>query len=47
MDIIREELQGIGVEWNTHKIRLSNNCSTPPGIPDQLYFLSQLNVVYY
>ena len=48
MRIIQEELQGIALEWNTHRMRPCNsNYDTPPGIPDEIYFLSESNGVLF
>ena len=38
MDIIQAELHRVARNWNTHRIRPSNNAESPPGRPDILYF---------
>lgn len=42
MHIIQRELDTVVHEWNTHRIRPSNLCLVPAGIPDELFFLPQI-----
>lgn len=42
MDIIREELHSIVMQWNAHHIRKSNNPLSAHGKPDILYSLPEL-----
>ena len=42
MHLIQEELDTVVHEWNTHRIRPSKDCTIPAGIPDELFFLPQL-----
>lgn len=45
MGILQKELHTAAREWNTHRIRPGRNAVSPPGIPDELYFLPQLGGV--
>jgi hypothetical protein len=38
MEIIQIELHKVARNWNTHRIRPSNNAESSPGRPDVLYF---------
>ncbi|CAB4027725.1 Hypothetical predicted protein [Paramuricea clavata] len=38
MEIIQIELHKVARNWNTHRIRPSNNAESPPGRPNVLYF---------
>lgn len=40
MALIQEELDKVASEWNRHRIRPSRMAECPPGVPDELYFLS-------
>ena len=42
MHIIQRELDTVVHEWNTHRIRPSKDCLVPAGIPDELFFLPQV-----
>ena len=42
MHLIEEDLCRTGVEWNSHRIRPSANSNSPPGYPDQLFYMPQL-----
>lgn len=42
MHIIQRELNTLVHEWNTHQLRPTRNCSVPAGIPDELFFLPQV-----
>ena len=42
MHIIQRELNTVVHELNTHRIRTSKNCYVPAGIPDELFFLPQV-----
>ena len=42
MHLIQEELNTISREWNSHRIRQSKDCSIPAGIPNELFFLPQV-----
>ena len=42
MHLIQEELNTVVHEWNTHRIRPTKDCSIPAGIPDELFFLPQI-----
>ncbi|XP_020901510.1 uncharacterized protein LOC110240064 [Exaiptasia diaphana] len=41
--ILREELYNVMKLWNTHRIRPSSNRESPPGRPDVLYSVPELN----
>ena len=41
MHLIEKDLGRAVSEWNTHRIRPSSN-SSPPGHPDELFFMPQL-----
>ena len=47
MHIIQQELDILVCEWNTHRIRPSKDCFVPAGIPDELFFLPQVQGYYY
>ena len=47
MHIIQRELNTLVHEWNTHRVRPSRNCSLPGGIPDELFFLPQIQGMVY
>ena len=42
MHILQRELDAVVHEWNTHRIRPSKDCLVPAGIPDELFFLPQV-----
>ena len=46
MHIIQKELDTVAHEWNTHRIRCSKNLTVPTGIPDELFFLPQIQGDY-
>ena len=46
MALIQEELDRVASELNSHRIRQSRMAECPPGIPDELYFLSMLSGSY-
>jgi hypothetical protein len=39
MEYVQRELDVAATYWNTHRIRPSRQTPSPPGIPDELYFL--------
>ena len=43
--LLQKELNRVAQHWNLHKIRPSLNQESPPGRPDVLYFLPELNGV--
>lgn len=43
--ILRAELNLVMKLWNTHRIRASSNRESPPGRPDVLYSMPELNSV--
>ena len=43
MSIIQEELQKATKLWNLHRIRPFTNPESPPGRPDMLYFMPEIN----
>ena len=43
--LLQKELNHVAQQWNLHKIRPSLNQEFPPGQPDVLYFLPELNGV--
>ena len=45
MRLLQKELNRVAQHWNLHKIRPSLNQESPPGRPDVLYFLPELNRV--
>ena len=47
MHIIQQELDILVREWNTHRIRPSKDCFVPAGIPDELFFLPQVQGYNY
>ena len=47
LKLLQEELDKIAVEWNYHVIRKSRMAECPGGIPDQLYFIPQLQGTLY
>lgn len=42
MHIIQHGLDTVVHEWNKHRIQLSKDCLVPAGIPDELFFLPQV-----
>jgi hypothetical protein len=38
MDVLQNELNRVATQWNTHRIRPSNNSESPSGRPDVNYF---------
>ena len=42
MHLVQEDLERFSHEWNTHRIRPSTNTASPSGIPDELYFLPEI-----
>ena len=46
MHIIQYELDTVAHEWNTHRIRCSTNLTVPTGIPEELFFLPQIQGDY-
>ncbi len=42
MDLLETELNQIAMEWNTHRMRPTRLSHSPPGIPDELYFIPEL-----
>lgn len=47
LKLLQEELDKIAIEWNYHVIRRSRMAECPGGIPDQLYFIPQLQGIIY
>lgn len=45
MPLLQKELNRVAQHWNLHKIRSSLNEESPPGRPDVLHFLPELNGV--
>ena len=43
MPILKEELNKVAILWNLHRIRPSTNPESPPGRPDMLYFMPEIN----
>ena len=43
MPILKEELNKVAILWNLHRIRRSTNPESPPGRPDMLYFMPEIN----
>ena len=43
MVLIQQELDLVATEWNSHRIRKNRMAECPPGVPDELYFLSELS----
>ena len=41
MDVIQKDLDEVRRQWNIHRIRPSTGSLCPPGIPDELYYLSE------
>ena len=46
MDLLQMELNQLAMEWNTHRMRPTRNSRSPPGIPDELYFMPELGGMY-
>ena len=42
MALIQKELDSIRIRWNAHKIRATRHQECPPGKPDVLYYLPDL-----
>ena len=42
MGVIQAELDRVAQHWNLHRIRPQNNVESPPGRPDTLFFLPEL-----
>jgi hypothetical protein len=42
MHLIQRELDAVVHEWNTHRIRIGKNQLVPAGIPNELFFLPQV-----
>ncbi len=42
MCLLETELNQIAMEWNTHRMRPTRHSHSPPGIPDELYFMPEL-----
>ena len=43
--LIKEELDRVASEWNSHRIRQNRMAECPPGVPDELHFLSKLFIL--
>lgn len=43
MALIQKELNMVASEWNSHRIRKNKMAECPSGVPDELYFLSELS----
>ena len=39
MHLIQQELDQVAHEWNCHRIHPTKSCMVPAGIPNELYFL--------
>ena len=44
MRVIQAELDRVAQHWNLHRIRSQHNVESPPGQPDTLFFLPDLEV---
>ena len=44
MEIIQKELNSVRIRWNSHKIRATRHQECPPGKPDVLYYLPELEM---
>ena len=42
MRVIQAELDRVAQHWNLHRIRPQHNVESPPGRPDTLFFLPEL-----
>lgn len=42
MKVIQHELDRVAQHWNLHRIRLQHNVESPPGRPDTLFFVPEL-----
>ena len=42
MKVIQHELDRVAQNWNLHRIRFQHNVESPPGQPDTLFFLPEL-----
>jgi len=47
MHLVQQDIERFAREWNTHRIRLSTNTASPSGIPDELYFLPEIQGAKY
>ena len=47
MALIQKELDSIRIRWNAHKIRATRHQECPPGKPDVLYYLPDLQEAEY
>ena len=45
--LVQEDLDKIREEWNSHRIRANRNSSGPPGYPNELYFLPEIQGIRY
>ena len=43
LPLIQKELDRVVIHWNLHRIRPCPNRESPPGRPDVLYFLPEIN----
>jgi hypothetical protein len=43
MPILQQELLELQQEWNSHSIRYDGKSRCPPGVPEDNYFLPELN----
>ena len=43
MPLLRSELHQVALSWNLHRIRKNVNAESPPGKPDILYFIPEIN----
>lgn len=43
MDLIRNDLDRVAVEWNQHNIDVKRSAQGPKGKPDVLYYLPEKN----